>query len=83
MNISNRLSNNTVYELKTSSINDLFDKYEINNTIDYLSIDTEGTELEILNSLDFKKYDIKIISVEHNFTSNREAIYNLLTINNI
>ena len=60
----------------------LFDKYEINNTIDYLSIDTEGTELEILNSLDFKKYDIKIISVEHNFTSNREAIYNLLTINN-
>tara|TARA_Y100000992_G_scaffold174257_1_gene117499 strand:+ start:4022 stop:4831 length:810 start_codon:yes stop_codon:yes gene_type:complete len=77
-----RLSNNTVYELKTISINDLFDKYEINNTIDYLSIDTEGTELEILNSLDFKKYDIKIISVEHNFTSNREAIYNLLTINN-
>ena len=77
-----RLSNNTVYELKTISINDLFDKYEINNTIDYLSIDTEGTELEILNSLDFNKYDIKIISVEHNFTTNREAIYNLLTLNN-
>ena len=67
--------------LKTISINDLFKKYNVNKNIHYLSIDTEGTEFEILKSLDFKNYDISIISVEHNFTSNREKIYNLLTNN--
>jgi hypothetical protein len=34
--------------------------------IDYLSIDTEGNELEILNTIDFTKYDIKAITVENN-----------------
>ena len=58
------------------------DKYEINKKIDYLSIDTEGTEYEILSSLDFNKYDISIMSVEHNYTTNREKIYNLLIDNN-
>ena len=77
-----RQKNNTVYELKTISINDLLDKYEINKKIDYLSIDTEGTEYEILSSLDFNKYDISIMSVEHNYTTNREKIYNLLIDNN-
>ena len=76
-----RDKNNTVYMLKTISINDLFKKYNVNKNIHYLSIDTEGTEFEILKSLDFKNYDISIISVEHNFTSNREKIYNLLTNN--
>tara|TARA_B100001057_G_scaffold373651_1_gene378103 strand:- start:1030 stop:1422 length:393 start_codon:yes stop_codon:yes gene_type:complete len=76
-----RDKNNTIYMLKTISINDLFKKYNVNKNIHYLSIDTEGTEFEILKSLDFKNYDISIISVEHNFTSNREKIYNLLTNN--
>jgi FkbM family methyltransferase len=74
-----RIKNNTVYELNTLSINDLFAKYNVGNRIDYLSIDTEGTEFIILNSLDFDKYDISIITVEHNYTLNREKLYNLLT----
>ena len=35
--------------------------------IDYLSIDIEGGEMELLASIDFKKYNIKVISVENNF----------------
>ena len=34
--------------------------------IDYLSIDIEGEELNLLSSVDFEKYSIKIISVENN-----------------
>ena len=34
--------------------------------IDYLSIDIEGGEMELLDSIDFKKYSIKVISVENN-----------------
>ena len=34
--------------------------------IDYLSLDIEGGEMELLDSIDFKKYNIKVISVENN-----------------
>ncbi len=44
-------------------LSDILDKKKIKH-IDYLSIDTEGSELCILKSIDFDKYDIDIISVE-------------------
>ena len=49
--------------------------------IDYLSIDTEGSEYEILKTIDFNLYKFKIITVEHNYTQNRQKIYKLLTQN--
>jgi FkbM family methyltransferase len=38
--------------------------------VDYLSIDTEGGELEILQTIDFSKYHIDVIDVEVNFSPN-------------
>jgi FkbM family methyltransferase len=35
--------------------------------IDFLSIDTEGTELDVLNSLDLNKYGLQLLVVENNF----------------
>ena len=35
--------------------------------IDYLSIDTEGSELDIIKSIDFKTIKIKVIGVENNY----------------
>lgn len=35
--------------------------------IDYLSIDTEGSELDVLRSIDFTKTKIRIITVENNY----------------
>ena len=74
-----RSSDNNKYEVSTISLNDMLNKYEAPRAIDYLSIDTEGSEYDILSTFDFDKYDIKIITCEHNFTSMREKIYNLLT----
>jgi FkbM family methyltransferase len=34
--------------------------------IDFLSLDTEGNELKILQSIDFTKYNIDVITVENN-----------------
>ena len=44
-----------------------FDSIIKETKIDYLSIDTEGSELQILSNIDFNKYDITVICVENNF----------------
>jgi len=67
------------YEVSTISLNDMLDKYNAPPDFDYLSVDTEGSELTILEQVDFSRHCPKLITVEHNFTSNREGIYRLLT----
>ncbi len=67
------------YEVETISLEDLLYKHNAPKVIDYLSIDTEGSELDILSSFKFDQYKIKIITVEHNYTQNREKINLLLT----
>jgi FkbM family methyltransferase len=67
------------YDVKTLSLNDLLAKHNAPRQIDYLSIDTEGSEFDILSNFDFENYDIKVITCEHNFTPNRNKIFELLT----
>jgi hypothetical protein len=67
------------YPVQTISMNDLLSKYDAPTSIDYLSIDTEGSEYEILRALDFHRYSFKVITCEHNDTVSRENIYKLLT----
>ncbi len=66
------------YKVKTISLLDLLDINNAPKVIDYLSIDTEGSEYDILNAFDFEKYKFRVITCEHNFTPMREQIYNLL-----
>ena len=68
----------TIYPVLSISLADLLIHHKAPKVIDYLSVDTEGSEFEILSNFDFDAYDIKIISCEHNFTSMREKIYDLL-----
>ena len=67
-----------IYNVQTISLEDLLIKHNAPYFIDYLSIDTEGSEFEILNSFNFEKYQFGIITCEHNFTNKRESIYKLL-----
>ncbi len=67
------------YQVNTVSMFDLLKAHNAPNYIDYLSIDTEGSEYEILSAFDFDSYKFGIITVEHNNTSNREKIFNLLS----
>lgn len=67
-----------IYDVKTISLNDLLEKYDAPKKIDYLSIDTEGSEYEILTHFDFSRHQIDIITCEHNHTPMRNRIYSLL-----
>ena len=56
---------------------DLFENIIQNNKIDFLSLDTEGNELKILQTINFNKFDIDVITVENNDYDNK--FFNYLT----
>lgn len=72
-------SNSKTYEVATITLQDLLDFHGAPKVIDYLSIDTEGSEYEILKAYSFKDRKISFISCEHNHTLHRYKIYNLLS----
>lgn len=78
-----RRKNQTI-KVDTISLVDLLTKYKAPKYIAYMSVDTEGSEYDILNSF-FRnplneQWDIRCITVEHNFMpANRQRLYELLT----
>lgn len=73
--------NGCKYYVESISLHDLLESFNAPKEIDYLSIDTEGSEFDILSRFDFSKWNIKIITVEHNFTKSRNALFKLLNAN--
>ena len=47
--------------------------------IDYWSLDTEGSELALLQTFPFDRYRFRFLTVEHNFTAARGEIFSFLT----
>lgn len=76
-----RSQSNIKYLVETITLDDLLDKHNAPKVIDYLSMDTEGSEFDILNSYSFNRH-INIITVEHNYSNNRNKINELLIKNN-
>lgn len=77
----NLRKNSCQYQVETISLEKLLDNFNAPKHIQFLSIDTEGSEHEILKEFDFSKYSFSILLVEHNFTKKRDLIYRLLSKN--
>jgi len=64
-----------IISVPTITINDIFEK-EAMMVIDYMSIDIEGYELEALKTIDYDKYKIKFITIEHGNASEYQSNIN-------
>lgn len=65
--------------VETISLNQLIEEEFNGLSPSYISIDTEGSEFEIINSLDFIKYRPAVFTIEHNFTDLEEKIDELMS----
>tara|TARA_B100001093_G_scaffold446186_1_gene450317 strand:+ start:1174 stop:1905 length:732 start_codon:yes stop_codon:yes gene_type:complete len=50
-------------KIKTKRLNEILNEYKFDE-IDFFNIDIEGHELEVIETLDFKKFSIKFICIE-------------------
>lgn len=67
------------YKVETISLNDLLEQHGAPSEIDYMSVDTEGSEFDILSAFDFSRWTPRVMTVEHNFAPQRDDIHRLLT----
>jgi FkbM family methyltransferase len=75
-----RRNHSNCYQVETLSLNDLLSQHNAPRDIGYLSLDTEGSELEILKAFNFDAYKIHVITVEHNHKSDlRSGLHSLLS----
>ncbi|MEM7189667.1 MAG: FkbM family methyltransferase [Pseudomonadota bacterium] len=65
----------------TVSLNDLLDRHGAPGKIDYISIDTEGAELDILSTFEFRRRQVALFTIEHNFTPERAGVQALMEAN--
>ena len=59
-------------EVETISLNDLLTQHEAPAEIDFMSVDVEGAELEVLRAFDFDRWRVRLFSVEHNHRAEAE-----------
>lgn len=69
------------YRVQTVSLIDLLREHNAPAEIDYLSIDTEGSEFDILEVFDFKEYRFKVVTCEHNYSPMRDRLNALFSKN--
>lgn len=65
----------STYTVQTTRLDDLLDEHGAPEQIDYISIDTEGSELAVLSGLTLKKRRIAFFTIEHNFDAHRMKRY--------
>jgi len=69
-NISKR-----IFNVDTINPTELLERFNAPSFIEYMSLDVEGAEFDVLKSLDLARFKVALLSVEHNHEeAKREAI---------
>mgnify|MGYP006100437699 CR=1 FL=1 len=80
-NTKARIKNGKIVSVKTISLNHVIEKKFKFKSPSYISIDTEGSEYEILKVFDFKRFRPIVFTIEHNFTELQLKIDALMKAN--
>ena len=80
-NTKARVKNGKIVSVKTISLNHVIEKKFKFKSPSYISVDTEGSEYEILKVFDFKKFRPIVFTIEHNFTELQLKIDELMKAN--
>jgi len=80
LNLFGNKKNYQIINLQTLKLSDYLFEHKI-GTIDFLKIDTEGTELEIIQGLDKNIEKVKLIMFEHHFDNMIKKKYTFRIIN--
>jgi FkbM family methyltransferase len=60
-----RIGAGAVIKVPTDRVDNILKRYGAPGLIDYMSIDTEGSELEVLKSINFNMWRICLLTIEH------------------
>ncbi len=72
-NSDGRRRTGAVRPVQTVALSEAFDEHGLPAEIDYVSIDTEGSELDVLQGIDFTRHQVRFLTVEHNFVAPHRA----------
>lgn len=64
----------SLIEVETVTLKDLLTFHNAPRTINFISIDTEGSEWDIIKDFPFVDYDIRTLCVEHNYSAAQAKI---------
>ncbi len=67
-----------VIDVETISLDEFLTRHEAPRNIDFISVDTEGSEYDILSTFPFEKWNVSCWTIEHNFSPIRDKIYTLM-----
>lgn len=70
-------STSLIKEVKSRTLQSILDENSITK-IDYLSVDVEGAELSVLQSIDFEKTHIEVIDFEANYSERAQEVVEFL-----
>lgn len=64
---SNIITDSSKINVTVRSLNSLLDELNFSKNIDFISIDTENTELDVLKGIDLNIYNVKLFVIENNY----------------
>ena len=82
LNTSMRKKNGKKIFVETISLNDVVKIFFNGKCPSYISVDTEGSEYDILKSFNFDNYKPHVFTIEHNHTKYEKKIDKLMISNN-
>ena len=61
------ITNIETFQVPVRTLTSLLDEFHYPINIDFISIDTENTELDVIKGLDLSRYNVRLLIIEDNF----------------